>query len=143
MNGCTCSLFSKLKLAAHSFGLPTLCLLIFVIKQVYPGFIFNEYVALGLLTGSLLRLLVRDTKYLIGASIEENRVRITYFNALFQRRSFEAVLEDIQLEYSQEDWLTGKFDLLLVHNDHGQTKFQIANKQVLCSLKNGLVLRRA
>jgi hypothetical protein len=110
---------------------------ILVIKLLYPGFPFNTFITLGLLAGSLLRLLFTNKKYLLSLSLTGDSVSIIYMSPFLRQQVIHFSADKIRhFEYEGRNWLTTAFDCLTVTVNKSSLPFMLLTKSIQQDVKD-------
>jgi len=114
------------------------------IKQLYPNFIFNSAIGIGIIIGWILRILFESKKYLINYTSKENKIEITYLNFYLKEKKYFAEKDIIQkIIYENDNWKSlDFFDSLkiITKKENVEIEFRILIKELKNSVKKELNL---
>jgi hypothetical protein len=131
----------KVKIFISTFSLPLFWFANFIVKEYYHDFFFNQFVALGLFLGSLLKLVIAR-KFLKDLIIVDNVISIDYYNQLMIKKSLTLSLLDIQnVEYVNKNWLLDDFDKLNLKTSKDILTFNLTTKSIKEKAKSEMHLK--
>jgi len=134
----------KIRILLESFLVPIIFGSMIAIKQLYPNFIFNSAIGIGIIIGWILRILFESKKYLINYTSKENKIEITYLNFYLKEKKYFAEKDIIQkIIYENDNWKSlDFFDSLkiITKKENVEIEFRILIKELKNSVKKELNL---
>ena len=95
----------KIRILLESFLVPALFGSLIVIKQIYPNFIFNSAIGIGIILGWIFRILFDSKKYLTNYVTKQNKVEITYLNFYLREKKYLNDKNNInKIIYENSNW---------------------------------------
>jgi hypothetical protein len=126
----------KFKILTYTLALPLVWATVIIIKLLFPTFIFNLGITIGLFIGSILRLFIIDRRYLTGFAIEDDVLTISYLTQFVREKSLTFSQDEVfHIEYKKRGWLRSDFDYLSFSHKNMRERFYLLDKKIKADAK--------